>query len=78
MTTAWANALRGRLGPALRANVTGTLLCGLDLAAVGWLGLSAMRGRWLGRAPGQDAGAWLAGGLAALMLVEWCVRLAVG
>jgi hypothetical protein len=78
MTTAWANALRGRLSPALRANVTGTLLCGLDLAAVGWLGLSVLRGRWLGREPNHDAGAWLAGCVTAVMLVEWCVRLAVG
>jgi hypothetical protein len=78
MTTAWANVLRGRLPAALRANVTGTLLCGLDLAAVSWLGLSVLRGRWLGGAPHSDAGAWLAGSVAAVMLVEWCVRLAVG
>ncbi len=78
MTTAWANVLRGRLRPALRANVTGTLLCGLDLAAAGWLGLSVLRGRWLGGAPHSDAGAWLAASVAAVMLVEWCERLAVG
>jgi hypothetical protein len=78
MTTAWANVLRGRLGPALRANVTGTLLCGLDLAAAGWLGLSVLRGRWLAGTPNSNAGAWLSGCVAAVMLVEWCVRLAVG
>jgi hypothetical protein len=78
MTTAWANVLRGRLWPALRANVTGTLLCGLDFVAVGWLGLSVLRGRWLRGAPHGDAGAWLAASVAAVMLVEWCLRLAVG
>jgi hypothetical protein len=78
MTTAWANVLRGRLSPALRASVTGTLLCGLDLAVVGWLALSVLRGRWLGGAPHSDAGAWLAASVTAGMLVEWCVRLAVG
>ncbi len=78
MTTAWANVLRGRLPSALRANVTGTLLCGLDVAAVGWLGLSVLRGRWLPATPDCDAGVWLAVSVVAVMLVEWCVRLAVG
>ena len=59
MTTAWANVLRGRLPPALRANVTGTLLCGLDLAAVGWLGFrSCAVDGWAGRPTATPAPGW--------------------
>lgn len=45
-TTAWACLLNGDWAAALRANLAGTLLCGLAIAAVPWLLLSGCLGRW--------------------------------
>ena len=65
----------GRWTAALRAHVGGTLLCLLDAAAVPWLLLSAMRGRWLGGAVPGIAGPWIAVLVALVTLVEWIWRL---
>ena len=75
MTTSWAHAVRGQLFRALRANVGGALLAVFDLAAIPWLWISAWRGRWVGWTPGGTAGAWISGGLLAVTLVDWIVRL---
>lgn len=47
ITTAWAYAMRGDLRRAAAANVAGLLLWALTLAAVPWLLLAAIAGRWL-------------------------------
>lgn len=75
MTTAWANVVRGRWTAAFRAHVGGTLLCLLDVVAVPWLLVSAMRGRWLGGAVPGVAGPWIAVVVALVTLVEWLWRL---
>lgn len=78
MTTAWACLVRFRPIHALRANVGGTLLGLIDLAAAPWLLASALRGRWLGGAP--TSGAWLAlaGTVLAVTFLDWVVRLLAG
>mgnify|MGYP003739701401 CR=1 FL=1 len=78
MTTAWANLVRGRLVTAVEVHLTGTLLALLDLLAAGWLLLVAGRGRWLGWVPNSTAGAWAAGLIGLLMLIEWGLRLLAG
>jgi hypothetical protein len=78
MTTSWANLVRMRLGDAVRANVGGTLLAVVSLVAVPWLLLSALRGRWLGRAPTSTTLAIMAALVAAITLIDWAVRLLVG
>jgi len=78
MTTSWANLVRGRLARALQANVGGTLLGGLTLAAVPWLLLSAARGHWLGWVPNSTVAAWVASLLMVVMLIDWGLRLIIG
>lgn len=74
-TTAWAWALRGNLTAALRANMPGTLLCGLTLAFAPWLAGSAVAGRWLIVVPSLF-GVFAAGGLwMAVALEEWLRRV---
>lgn len=47
MTTAWAHVVRGQLGAALRANISGSMSGLLALIAVPWLLACAILGRWL-------------------------------
>jgi len=75
MTTAWAHAVRGQVAEGLRANAGGVLLAALAAAAAPWLALSAARGRWLGPRPRINALAVLSVVWAAVVLVEWIVRL---
>lgn len=74
-TTAFAYAVRGRLTEALRANVGGTLLVGLFAVAGPWLLLSAARGRWLVWVPSGPRVALIAATIAAIMVIDWIVRL---
>ncbi|MCR4410847.1 MAG: DUF2752 domain-containing protein [Thermoguttaceae bacterium] len=75
MTTAWAHSVRGHMVEAFRASAAGTLLAALDLAAALWLLASALCARWLGRPPTPLWGAWLAGGVLGVTLIDWALRL---
>ena len=78
MTTSWANLVRGRPAEALSANLGGTLLCLLDMLAVGWLLCTAITGRWVVYEPRMEV---VACGLAVILvvtLIEWTVRLTCG
>jgi len=77
-TTSWAYLVRGRLIEAAQANLGGALLGTLDVIAVPWQLLSALRGRWLGRAPTSTVVAWVATVMFAVMMIEWGVRLIAG
>ncbi|MBN2023587.1 MAG: DUF2752 domain-containing protein [Pirellulales bacterium] len=74
-TTAFAHLIRGHLLAACRANVGGTLLGVLVAVGGPWLLACAARGRWIGLVPTNALVAWLAGLVAAAMLVDWAVRL---
>jgi hypothetical protein len=74
MTTAWACAMHGRWGDALRANVGGTLLCLIDIAVVGWLAISAGRGRWIAFRPHSTTATWLVGAVVVVAVVDWIWR----
>jgi hypothetical protein len=79
MTTSWSHTVRGQLPSALRANVGGTLLALLTVAAAPWLLLSAARGRWLGGwVPSSTVAAWVLAGVMFIMLVDWGVGLVMG
>jgi uncharacterized protein DUF2752 len=78
MTTSWANLVRGRPAEALNANLGGTLLCLLDILAVGWLFCTAIAGRCVVCEPRMSV---IACGLATILvitLIEWAVRLICG
>ncbi|NQU25337.1 MAG: DUF2752 domain-containing protein [Candidatus Nealsonbacteria bacterium] len=78
MTTSWAHMVRGQVPSALRANVGGTLLAVVAVAAVPWLLISAIRGRWVGWAPNSIVAAWVAAVIVLIVLVDWSIRLATG
>ena len=75
MTTAWANLVRGKLIGALVANVGGTLMGAIALAAVPWLLASAWRGRWIGWTPNIGHIAYGAVGIFVVTLIDWLSRL---
>jgi len=75
MTTAWANLVRGKVAAAVEANLGGTLLGLLSLAAVPWLWVSAWRGRWLGWAPNGTMAAWSGAAILAVTLIDWAFHL---
>jgi hypothetical protein len=78
MTTAWSHAVRGQIPAALRANVGGTLLAALAVAAAGWSLLSALGGRWL---PGRPSDTLLVAASAVIVgvtLIDWAWRLRAG
>lgn len=74
MTTAWANVVRGKWRDALQANLGGTLLCLLDIAALPWVFLSAARGRWIGGRYPSLAITVAAVVIAVITLIEWIGR----
>lgn len=78
MTTSWANLVRGRVIAAALANVGGMLLCGVSLAAVPWLLVSAARGRWIVWRPNSFVIAVASVAVSAVTLVDWIVRLSSG
>ena len=78
MTTSWAYLVRGQVPSALRANVGGTLLGIVAIAAVPWLVISAIRGRWLGWTPNCIVAAWAAVAIVLIVLVDWSIRLVAG
>jgi hypothetical protein len=78
MTTSWAYLVRGKLVQAAAANVGGTLLGVITAVAAIWLLASAVWGRWLGRVPNATLVAWLLAVVAAVTLVDWVIRLAIG
>jgi len=78
MTTSWAYLVRGQLPSAVRANVGGTLLGIVAIAAVPWLLTSAIRGRWFGWVPNCTVPAWTAVAVALVILIDWSIRLAAG
>jgi hypothetical protein len=78
MTTAWVHVMHGRVSDALRANAMGTLLAALALPAALAALAFAVRGRPLTRRPSEWVVALAAVGLAALIVLEWSVRLLAG
>lgn len=77
MTTSWSHAVRLQFAQALRANVGGTLLALVAVVAAPWCTVSAVRGRYWGRLPGDRALAAGAIALVAITLVDWVVRLSL-
>jgi len=75
MTTAWACLVRGRVVGAVQANATGALLGGVCLAALPWLIVTAVRGRWWLISPSVEQLAWLTALFVGMALVEWVVRV---
>ena len=78
MTTSWAHLVRGQVPSALRSNAGGTLLGIVAVAAVPWLVISAIRGRWLGWTPNCIVLAWAAVATMLIILADWSIRLATG
>jgi hypothetical protein len=78
MTTSWSHVMRGQWRAALSANVGGTLLAGVGMAAAPWCILSAACGRWVVRPPSDRVLAAAALVIAAVTLVDWACRLAAG
>jgi hypothetical protein len=78
MTTSWAYLVRGQIVAAAAANVGGALLGLITAVAAVWLLADGLCGRWLGPVPNATLLAWLLAGVAAVTLVDWVVRLAVG
>jgi Protein of unknown function (DUF2752) len=78
MTTAFACAVRGRLGAAWRANPAGSLLAPTCALLVPWLLAAAIAGRpWGFRTP-EGPLTVLVVATVALSLVAWTVRLLLG
>jgi hypothetical protein len=75
MTTAVAHLVRGQPREALRANVGGTMVGLLLLLGGAWLLLSAGRGKWMVRPPGNTLVAWLTVAVTFVTLIDWAVRL---
>ena len=73
-TTAWAHALRGEVGLAVRANAVGTLACGIALVAVPWILLSAAVGRWLIGRPQLRVLLILSSGIVVIAAIDWLRR----
>jgi hypothetical protein len=78
MTTSWAYLVRGKIVQAAAANVGGTLLGVITAVAAIWLLANGLWGRWLGLVPNATLLAWLLAGVAAVTLVDWVIRLALG
>jgi hypothetical protein len=78
MTTSWAHLVRGQPIGALKANVGGALLAALAVVGVPWLGVSAVRGRWIGWAPNSIVVAWVGSAILLVTLIDWGIRLATG
>jgi hypothetical protein len=78
MTTSWANLVRGRVPSALKANVAGTLLATIAIAAGPWLLWSALRGKTVGRLPSDGTLVVVALSLMTVTLLDWGWRLWTG
>jgi hypothetical protein len=75
MTTAWSLVMHGRFADATRTHASGTLLAAAALVAGLAAAGVAARGRRPAWVPGETVVAGAAVGLAALVLVEWMIRL---
>jgi hypothetical protein len=75
MTTAWVCLMHGELTRAFQANAGGVLLAALAAAAVPWLIISAVRGRWLLWNPDGGTVGWTSAAILAVTLVQWGFRL---
>jgi Protein of unknown function (DUF2752) len=78
MTTAFACAVRGRLGAAWRANPAGSLLAPFCAVLVPWLLAAAIAGRPWGSRTLEGPLTVLVVATVALSLVAWTVRLLLG
>jgi hypothetical protein len=76
MTTSWAYLTHGRVGQAIQASASGSLLACISFVGGGFLLASALRGRWLWSSQSENAGAILAAAFGGLVLAEWLIRLA--
>ena len=78
MTTSWSHVVRGRVVAALQANAGGALLAMIALVGGPWLTASGIRGRWIGRVPGEVTVIVAAVVVLATTLTQWIVRLSLG
>jgi hypothetical protein len=76
MTTAWACLMHAEFFRAFQANAGGALMGLSAMAAVPWLMVSAVRGRWLFCKPGGNAVACVTTIIVAILLVQWALRMA--
>jgi hypothetical protein len=75
MTTSWSLLVRGRVGEALHANVGGTCLALLAMAAVPWLWISAWRGRAATPLLEDRAFTVAVSLLLAVTVAQWAIRV---
>jgi len=75
MTTSWALVMRGEVIDALRVNAGGAMLAALAILAAPWSLATAIRGRRFGWTPRGAWIPWIAGGILAVVLLQWGCRL---
>ena len=76
MTTAWSHLARGRVGEAASTHLAGTLLGLMAMATSVWALACATVGERRIKWPSDRTWVFVAAVIAALVLVEWVVRLA--
>jgi hypothetical protein len=75
MTTSWALLVRGEILTSFCVNAGGAMLGILAIFAVPWSLATAIRGRHFAWTPGGTVTAWVAGGILAIVLLQWGCRL---
>lgn len=75
MTTSWAHTVRGQIPSAFQANVGGTGLALLAIAATPWLLLTAASGRPVRRIREDQILVVTAVTLAVVTAIDWVVRV---
>jgi hypothetical protein len=78
MTTAWAHVLDGDVRAAAAVNAGGALLSLASIVAAPWAVASAIAGRTLFVNPWPHLVLWIGTAWAAVALLDWARRLAVG
>ena len=67
--------MRGEILASCHANAGGTMLAMLAILAAPWSLLTAIRGRHFAWTPGGRWIAWIAGGIVAIVVLQWGCRL---
>jgi hypothetical protein len=67
--------MHGRWQAALQANLGGAILCLLDIVALPWLLISAVRGRWFLWEPCGSAVAWTMAVVSLVAFLDWGRRI---
>jgi hypothetical protein len=78
MTTSWSAVMHAQPMTAIQANATGAVGCLIALASVPWMGVSALRGRWLLLEFTEARFALVLFLMLVFALIEWGVRLMIG